>query len=355
MAHHAVIVDNSVCAQNFAGAAGGFPRHPHIVHFQHRNVRGMHAAGVLQAADLQRQELRFGDFGDHPDQFFLHQLVRGDRLVVELLAFFGVTQRGVVAGHGRADAAPANAVAGLIQAGQRAAQTFHAGENIFRGNFAIGHGKAGGDRSAQRIFSMHVPSFKAGRTFFHQEAANFSIFAFRPNERDGGQRAAGDPHFFAVQDVLVALLHRTGQHAARIGAELRFGESETPNRFALLQQGQPLVFLRVGTKGINRIHHQRRLNGDEAAQPRIAALQFLSHQAVFDVGHARAAVTFEARAKQAQFRHLRNQLHREFPFAIVFLDDRHYLVVDELPRGVARQFFFVAENGIEVEIVDSGK
>jgi hypothetical protein len=52
-------------------------------------------AVVLQPADVQREQLAFADFGDHPRELFLHELVRGDGFVGELLARFGVLQRGV--------------------------------------------------------------------------------------------------------------------------------------------------------------------------------------------------------------------------------------------------------------------
>ncbi len=41
---------------------------------------------IFEASDLQSQKLAFGDLGNHPGEFLLHQLVRGDGLIVELLA-----------------------------------------------------------------------------------------------------------------------------------------------------------------------------------------------------------------------------------------------------------------------------
>jgi hypothetical protein len=41
---------------------------------------------ILQPPGLHRQQLRLGDFGDHPGELLLHQLVRGDGPVVELFA-----------------------------------------------------------------------------------------------------------------------------------------------------------------------------------------------------------------------------------------------------------------------------
>ena len=74
---------------------------------------------VLQAADVQGEQLRLADLGDHPGQLFLDQLMAGDRLVAKLLAQEGVLQRRVVAGHSCADGSPGDAVAGLVEAHER--------------------------------------------------------------------------------------------------------------------------------------------------------------------------------------------------------------------------------------------
>ena len=41
---------------------------------------------VFQAADLQHEKLSLRDLRNHPRQFFLNELVGGDRLIAELLA-----------------------------------------------------------------------------------------------------------------------------------------------------------------------------------------------------------------------------------------------------------------------------
>ncbi len=94
------------------------------------------------------------------------------------LRCLGVIERAVVARHGRADRAPADAVARLVQAGERAFQSCNAGQQIFGGDFAVGHRQARGDGGAQRIFAVHVPGFESGRALFHEEAANFVVFHF---------------------------------------------------------------------------------------------------------------------------------------------------------------------------------
>src|SRR5216684_7112855 len=187
VAHDAVIVDDAVGAEDVAGLAGGFKRDGDVVHFQHGDVRGVGLAFVFQAADMQREQLSLDDFGDHPREFFLDELVRSDGLVGELLARLGVLQGGVVAGHGRAEGAPADAVARLVKATERAAQTGDAGKKILFGDSTIAERQAGSYGSAQRPFAVDVPGFEAGRAFFHQEAADLFVFAFGPDDRDIGE------------------------------------------------------------------------------------------------------------------------------------------------------------------------
>ena len=136
---------------------------------------------------------------------------------------------------------------------------------------------------------------------------------------------------------------------------MRFGETEAADCFSLLQQRKPFVFLRVGAECVDGIHHERGLNGNKAAQAGIAAFKFLGDQAVFDVGHSRAAVAFQAGAEKTEIGHLRDELHRKFSFAVVLLDDGHDGVIDELTSGLASKFFLVAQQGIEVEEIDPGE
>src|ERR1700737_961216 len=198
VAHDAVVVDDAVGAENVAGFASGVEGDGDIVHLQHGDVGRVDFVFIFEAANVQGQELPLHDFGDHPGEFFLDELVRGDGLVGELFGRLGVLQCGVVAGHGGAERAPAYAVSRLIEATERAFQSDYVRQQIFRGDFAIGKRQAGGYRRAQRPFTVDVPGFEAGSSFFHEEAANLFVFAFGPYNGDICDGAAGNPHFFAV-------------------------------------------------------------------------------------------------------------------------------------------------------------
>ena len=114
--HDAVIVHDAVGAENVTGLARRFQRNGHVVHLQHGNMRRVNRSVVLQPANVQRQQLPLHDLRDHPRQFFLHQLVRSNGFVGELLTRLGVFECLVVTRHGRPQRAPSDSIARLVQA-----------------------------------------------------------------------------------------------------------------------------------------------------------------------------------------------------------------------------------------------
>ena len=213
-------------------------------------------AGVLQAAHVQREQLRLGNFAEHPDELFLDELMAGDGLVVELLSGLGVLQRGVVAGHGCADGSPTDAVARLVQAHQRALEAAGAGQQVGGGNVHILEREAAGDGGAQAPLAVHFVGAEAGAVGFDKEAADAIVFVFNlgPDDGDVGDVAGGDPHLFAVENVLVAGLARGGGHAAGIRAEAGLGEAEAAELLAAGERGEPGVLLLVGAEGVDGVH-----------------------------------------------------------------------------------------------------
>ena len=94
-------------------------------------------AGVFESADLQHKELCLGDLADHPGEFVLHELVRGDGLVAPLLTQQRILQCAVIARHCCAERSPGDAVAGLIQAHQWRFQAAGFGQQIRLGDVNI--------------------------------------------------------------------------------------------------------------------------------------------------------------------------------------------------------------------------
>ncbi len=119
VAHDGVVLGDAVGAENVASHPRGFESHPHVVSLGHGDVLMSHSACVLETAHVEREQLSFRDFGEHPDQFFLNELVARDGLIVELLSCLGISQSGVVAIHCGADRTPTDAVARLVEAHER--------------------------------------------------------------------------------------------------------------------------------------------------------------------------------------------------------------------------------------------
>ncbi len=103
------------------------------------------------------------------------------------------------------------------------------------------------------------------------------------------------------------------------------------------RRGSHRFFLLVGSVGVDGIHHQRALHGDEAAQAGIAALDLLHDEAVLDVAHAGAAVAFQVRAEEAEFGHFGDQLGREAGVAEAIADHGRDALVGEPARGLPHQ------------------
>src|SRR5262249_34547111 len=135
--------------------------------------------------------------------------------------------------------------------------------------------------------------------------------------------------------------------------ELRFGESEAADGLALCEKRKPFVFLRVIAVGVDGVHDERALNGDEAAEAGVAALKFLCHETVGAVGHASATVAVEAGAEETEFAELRNEMLGECAFAAVLFDDGDNFGFDELTSRLASEFFLVVEERIEVDVIDA--
>ena len=99
-----------------------------LLRFSMEMCAGFAVCLILQLRHVQREKLRLGDFRDHPGELFLHELMARDGAIVELLASERVATRRFVAIHGRAQHAPADAVARLRQTTKRRFQTLGAGQ-----------------------------------------------------------------------------------------------------------------------------------------------------------------------------------------------------------------------------------
>ena len=177
-----------------------------------RHLLRRHRAGVLEAAEVQRHELRLHDLGQHVRQPHLLNLDPPIGLS-NMTRFFGVAERLLVAGHRRADRAPRDAVARLREAHERAldAARSWAGSRP-SGSCTSWKTSSLVSRRAERELALLILRREALRVGRHDEAADglrSSIVAgLRPHDRDRGLGAVGDPHLGAVQHPAVRRLSR---------------------------------------------------------------------------------------------------------------------------------------------------
>ena len=92
---------------------------------------------------------------------------------------------------------------------------------------------------------------------------------------------------------------------------MRLGEAEAADHFARRHARQVALLLLLAAVGVDRVHAEARLHRDEAAQARVAALEFLADEPVAHGVHARAAVALERAAEQAEPGEFADQLLRE--------------------------------------------
>src|SRR5437867_3807469 len=131
-----VLVDDPGRPEDVPRHPRGLERHRDVVHLRHRHLLGAHARPVLEAAELEAEELGLGDLGHHPDELPLDELEAPDGSL-ELHARLGVLERPVVARHRGTHRAPGNAVPGLGETGERPLEPRHPGEPVLDGDPAI--------------------------------------------------------------------------------------------------------------------------------------------------------------------------------------------------------------------------
>src|SRR5439155_23412384 len=183
----------------------------------------------------------------------------------------------------------------------------------------------------QRTLAVDASRVVTGRALLDEEPLDLPVgVVARPDDHDVGDGAVADPLLLPVEHprVAIAVCARLQRH--RVGAVQRFGERERADRRQLGNRWQPPLLLRLGTEQRDRPHRQPRLYPEEGAQAAVAAVDFHVHQAGGDRAERRAAVPVDAVPDDAQLGEPRDQRHRELRALPVPVDDRQYLVVDEV-------------------------
>src|SRR5262249_39151857 len=114
-----------------------------------------------------------------------------------------------------------------------------------------------------------------------------------------------------------------------------------------------LLLLR--SEAVDRIHDERPLHGDEAADAGIDTLELLHDEAVLDVGHAGAAVAFEVRAEEAELGHFGDQLGGKTGVAVAIANQRQDSLLGESARGLPNHALLFGEERVDREVVYSSK
>src|ERR1700757_5010001 len=110
---------------------------------------------------------------------------------------------------------------------------------------------------------------------------------------------------------------------------MRLGQSEAADHLSARHARQVTLLLLLGAEGEDRIHAERGLHRDEAADPRVTALELLADEAVGDGVEARAVVAADRGAEQPLAREPWNQLARKAMLLEAALDDRQHLPIHD--------------------------
>ena len=115
--------------------------------------------------------------------------------------------------------------------------------------------------------------------------------------------------------------------------------------------GQPALLLLLGAPPPDRVHRERALHRDEAADAGVAGLELLADEPVHDRARLGQAVALEVHPEQAEPRELGDQLGGKLAALEPLADVRLDLLRDELAHGVADRALLVGEEGVEREEV----
>src|SRR5215207_4528242 len=203
--HDAVVEEDTVAAEHVAGEGRDAAGFRDVVHLEHRDRCGVEPAGVLEAADMDGEELAEGDLIDHLDELLLHELEAGYGLP-ELLPLLRVGERRLVAVGRLPEPVPPYAVARVREDGEGGAKAIgfrKAGAlgyvAAFEGNVRLPGGALGG-------LAGEDVGVEAGIVGLDEEAGDPAFRGPGPDHchvREGG---VADPLLLPAQHVAADLL-----------------------------------------------------------------------------------------------------------------------------------------------------
>ena len=140
---------NSIGAQHVAGHAGDIERLACIVALDERDCFRGKRARIQHPADAQGGLKPERDFGFHVGEFFLDQLISGER-PAELLTLECIGSCRIETSLRRPHGAPADAVSRMVEAAKRSLEPRGIRQEVFSRHFDTVHDNPAGWRGAQR-------------------------------------------------------------------------------------------------------------------------------------------------------------------------------------------------------------
>ena len=208
----------------------------------------------------------------HVGELGLGELEPRDR-PAELLALHRVAPGRVERGARRAQGAPHDAVARLVQARQRPFRPRTSGSTASPGRRTPSRTSSlvteARSDSLCLISGAEKPGCWWGR---RSRGCRRAPPRLRPDHGDIGDGAVGDPHLPAVEDPVVAVTPGARPHRARVGAGVGLGQPEAPDRLAGGHARQPFLLLLLASPAPDAVHRQRTLHRDQRAHARVGRL-----------------------------------------------------------------------------------
>jgi hypothetical protein len=157
------------------------------------------------------------------------------------------------------------------------------------------------------------------------------------NQSAVGHRGVRDPQLCSVNEVVISFSHGSGADGRDIRSGVRFGNSETADRFAAHQRRNPFLFLFLVPE-FQQCQCRPDLHVDGDAQSAVSPSDFFRDQSKREESQTVAAVLFRNDgAKEPQFSHFEKQVLAEIALSVVRCRRRRDLFLGELARQITRR------------------
>ena len=163
-----------------------------------------------------------------------------------------------------------------------------------------------------------------------------------------GERAVGDPHLGAVENVAVALLVGAGAHRHHVGARPRLRHRQRADVFARDQLGQVFALLGLGAVAAELVDAEIGMGAVGQAHRRARARDLFHRHAMGEIAEPRPAVLLlDGDAMQAERAHLRPQVARKCVAAVDLVGAGGDLVLGEAADRLAQHVHLGAETEVK--------